>query len=211
MIKYLNRDPRGRWIRGTRWGAVAAGVSFAIILWAYIGHLYPQSAIQPAQAQSTTSMCVVVGTYTSTTLYNCSTPEMNQKWQDYLESEIDTLRADLGKPDSIFRRVCRTHDLLDADCPKILYGMAMTESRMKANTIGDGGKSKGYFQINRDYHAVPDSCAFDLECSADWTLTRMIRLGYATNWKTAVMKHNGTPGIPATVRYLNQVKKYAGI
>jgi hypothetical protein len=58
------------------------------------------------------------------------------------------------------------------------------ESRHRPQATGDGGESRGLWQINKDWHPeVSDACAYNVKCSTDWSLER-IRDGYADEWST---------------------------
>ncbi len=128
-----------------------------------------------------------------------------KKWAESMEDEASYWKEQAGRPTSILMKVCRDHGYEDADCPRILYGMAQQESYFGKVMDGDSGRSHGFFHIMY-YHNVPRSCTDDLKCSANWTLDRMVRLGFATNRNIAIERHNGTPGIPATIHYLAEVK-----
>jgi hypothetical protein len=118
--------------------------------------------------------------------------------------DLEKWRKKAGEPTAILTYVCRQNGINSKDCPVTLYAMAQHESYFGKAMSGDGGRSQGYFHI-LDIHKLPKSCTHDLECSADFTLKRMIRYGYKTNPANAIMAHNGTPGIPATTRYLASV------
>ncbi|MEK7546357.1 MAG: hypothetical protein AAB554_04785 [Patescibacteria group bacterium] len=90
--------------------------------------------------------------------------------------------------------VCEANGkIIDAGkCAKHLLGMVMTESEAKATAVGDHGYARGWFQINSYYNPEVDTaCAEDLECSATWTLERLLKKGYLkySNW--AIWCHNG--------------------
>lgn len=119
---------------------------------------------------------------------------------------VEEWKKKAGEPTAILTYVCRQNGINSKDCPVTLYAMAQHESYFGKAMVGDGGHSHGYFHI-MDYHKVPASCSENLECSADWTLKRMIRLGYKTNPGVAVMKHNGTPNTKATLAYLDSVNR----
>lgn len=93
--------------------------------------------------------------------------------------------------------VCGANEsITDAEtCAKHLLGIVMTESTADASAVGDRGYARGWFQINSHYNPdVPVTCAEDLECSATWTLERLIKKGYAKNagWSDwAIWCHNG--------------------
>lgn len=80
-------------------------------------------------------------------------------------------------------------------CARHLLGIVMTESDARATAIGDSGYARGWFQINRWYNPEVDvACAEDLECSASWTLDRLLKHGYgkSAGWtKWAIWCHNG--------------------
>jgi hypothetical protein len=140
-------------------------------------------------------------------VYHLTDAETYAKWVEYLDGKIEKLEMKVGDPKTILQYVCRTNGFPDGNCPRILFGMAQQESVFGKYMTGDGGKSEGWYHIMY-YHNVPDSCSHDLECSADWTLKRMMRFGFgesaeATN--IAIMKHNGTPFTPATKAYLAAV------
>jgi hypothetical protein len=103
-------------------------------------------------------------------------------------------------------RVCEQDD----ECTRILWGMAMTESRMNANALGDGSLSLGFFQIHKGYHPdVTDSCRKSLECSAQWTLKRMRAYGFDESPRTGIRAHNGGLNNPKTLDYYNSVMQFA--
>jgi len=90
--------------------------------------------------------------------------------------------------------ICEANEsIVDAQkCAKHLLGMVMTESEAKATAVGDHGYARGWFQINSYYNPEVDkACAEDLECSANWTLNRLLKKGYLkySNW--AIWCHNG--------------------
>ena len=68
--------------------------------------------------------------------------------------------------------------------PRVAEWIVAHESRHHPEAIGDGGESRGLWQINKDWHPeVSDACAYDVTCSTDWSLLR-IRSGYADEWST---------------------------
>ena len=93
--------------------------------------------------------------------------------------------------------VCQANEVItDAQkCAKHLLGMVMTESNAKATAVGDHGYARGWFQINSHYNPeVTKECAEDLECSANWTLNRLLKKGYgkSAGWSEwAIWCHNG--------------------
>ena len=127
------------------------------------------------------------------------------KWNEWqtanLKKQVQTWQERAGEPTAILINTCRQNGMNGLDCPKTLYAMAQQESYFGKAMSGDGGRSWGFFHV-MDYHGVPKSCSEDLACSSDWTLKRMIRLGFKTNPNVAIQKHNGTPNTPATNRYL---------
>lgn len=142
-----------------------------------------------------------------TEVHHLTDPETYAKWVEYLDSKIEKLELKVGEPKTILRYVCRKNGFPTDDCARVLYGMAWQESVFGKRMVGDGGKSEGWYHIMY-YHNVPDSCSRDLECSADWTLKRMMRFGFGESpeaTKVAIMKHNGTPYIAATIAYYDAV------
>lgn len=90
--------------------------------------------------------------------------------------------------------ICEANvSIIDAEkCAKHLLGIVMTESEAKATAIGDKGYARGWFQINSYYNPnVPKACAEDLECSANWTLDRLLKKGYMRSSNWAIWCHNG--------------------
>jgi hypothetical protein len=90
--------------------------------------------------------------------------------------------------------ICKANvSIIDAEkCAKHLLGMVMTESEAKATAVGDHGYARGWFQINSLYNPdVSKSCAEDLECSANWTLDRLLKKGYMRSSNWAIWCHNG--------------------
>jgi hypothetical protein len=68
--------------------------------------------------------------------------------------------------------------------PRIAEWIVSHESRHHPEATGDGGESRGLWQINKSWHPeVSDACAYDVTCSTDWSLER-IRAGYVDEWST---------------------------
>jgi hypothetical protein len=68
--------------------------------------------------------------------------------------------------------------------PRITEWIVSHESGHHPEAIGDGGESRGLWQINKAWHPeVSDACAYDVTCSTDWSLER-IRAGYVDEWST---------------------------
>ena len=68
--------------------------------------------------------------------------------------------------------------------PRIAEWIVSHESRHHPEATGDGGESRGLWQINKAWHPeVSDTCAYDITCSTDWSLER-IRAGYVDVWST---------------------------
>ena len=62
------------------------------------------------------------------------------------------------------------------------------ESQFNPNAIGDGGQSRGLWQISRIHHPeVSDDCAFDPVCSTIWSVGK-IRDGEARMWSAWRLK-----------------------
>jgi hypothetical protein len=68
--------------------------------------------------------------------------------------------------------------------PYVAEWIVSHESQHRPQATGDGGESRGLWQINRIYHPeVSDRCAYDMECSTDWALQRILD-GNANEWST---------------------------
>ena len=68
--------------------------------------------------------------------------------------------------------------------PRIAEWIVSHESRHHPEATGDGGESRGLWQINKAWHPeVSDACAYDVTCSTNWSLER-IRAGYVDEWST---------------------------
>ena len=68
--------------------------------------------------------------------------------------------------------------------PRVAEWIVSHESRDHPEATGDGGESRGLWQINKAWHPeVSDKCAYDVTCSTDWSLER-IRAGYVDEWST---------------------------
>ena len=68
--------------------------------------------------------------------------------------------------------------------PQIAEWIVTHESGHHPEATGDGGQSRGLWQINKAWHPeVSDACAYNVTCSTDWSLDR-IRAGYIDEWST---------------------------
>lgn len=68
--------------------------------------------------------------------------------------------------------------------PQVAEWIVTHESRHHPEAIGDGGESRGLWQINKAWHPeVSDACAYNVTCSTDWSLER-IRAGHIDEWST---------------------------
>ena len=68
--------------------------------------------------------------------------------------------------------------------PRVADWIVSHESRHHPEATGDGGESRGLWQINKAWHLeVSDACAYDVTCSTHWSLER-IRTGYVDEWST---------------------------
>jgi hypothetical protein len=186
-----------RLIKGTHdWAYI--GVMIALTMFAYVCYIFP---IKPVFAEAPIKDTRVHELY-------C---QGNKVCVPLDQFEIDFPESEKEKALEVLKSVCLSRNQTK-DCYKILYGMAMTESRMNAFALGDSSMSLGFFQIHKGYHPnVPDSCRTSLRCSAEWTLDRMIRYGFEKNTDVAIMRHNGTPNTHKTLAYLSEVKKYANL
>jgi hypothetical protein len=68
--------------------------------------------------------------------------------------------------------------------PQVADWIVTHESQHHPEATGDGGQSRGLWQINKAWHPeVSDACAYDIACSTDWSLER-IRAGHIVEWST---------------------------
>jgi len=93
------------------------------------------------------------------------------------------------------KKVCSDNGMDDKEnnevCWQTLWAMSYQESKLNWLPTGDGGKSKGWFHIQTKLHNITEACAMDLNCSADWTLKRLISKGFPIYWTYSVQAHNG--------------------
>lgn len=115
------------------------------------------------------------------------------------EAEAATLPTDKK---GILMSVCNKHGL-GGQCWRDLYAMHLKETSGYCNQTGKAGEW-GCFQINPRWFDIPKKCAFDLECSADFTIANLIKNGYPKYRTYAISKHNGS-GVKAK-RYAESVK-----
>jgi hypothetical protein len=67
---------------------------------------------------------------------------------------------------------------------RVVEWIVSHESGNDPRATGDSGDSRGLWQINRIYHPeVSDHCAYDVECSTDWALERILS-GNINEWST---------------------------
>jgi hypothetical protein len=68
--------------------------------------------------------------------------------------------------------------------PRVAEWIVRHESQHHPDATGDGGDSRGLWQINKAWHPeVSDACAYSVTCSTDWSLRR-IRAGHIDEWST---------------------------
>jgi hypothetical protein len=68
--------------------------------------------------------------------------------------------------------------------PEVAEWIVTHESQHHPDATGDGGESRGLWQINKAWHPeVSDACAYNVTCSTKWSLKR-IRAGYVNEWST---------------------------
>lgn len=90
----------------------------------------------------------------------------------------------------VLLQVCQSRGY-DEACARTMFGILWKESRGVAKAIGDQGRSRGYFQIRYKLHKISLDCAYDLRCSAEWTLTHLESRGYPKFERYAIQCHNG--------------------
>lgn len=110
--------------------------------------------------------------------------------------KVDNTRPKVAGParppsiQDVLLEVCQSRSYGD-DCAKILLGMAWKESQFESRAVGDDGRAHGFFQIHYKLHKIPLTCARDLRCSADWTISYLESNGYPKSVLRAVQCHNG--------------------
>lgn len=128
-----------------------------------------------------------------------------QETQEEIKSEaIEEKKAEVKKEkpelsdDEItktLKKICKENGMADEEnnevCWQTLWAMSYQESKLGWLPSGDGGRSKGWFHIQTKLHGVTEECAMDLNCSADWTLKRLISKGFPIYWTYSVQAHNG--------------------
>lgn len=218
-LKPYVRNKKGQWARKTRWDFVTFGIITILLGGAYINHTHFRRS---AEAKTVADLGQLQG-YANVELGeehcvktpdgSCSfaTKEMRDKWNEYRSQELEKWEGYVEggpkeQPTEILKRVCKSNGFTDSDCPKILFAMALQESGMGKWMVGDNGKSHGFYHI-MSYHNVSKSCSEDLSCSSEWTLKRMIRLGFNKSRENAIRLHNGSLKNPVTFAYLQAVKK----
>ena len=59
--------------------------------------------------------------------------------------------------------------------PQVADWIVTHESQHHPEATGDGGESRGLWQINKAWHPeVSDTCAYNIACSTDWSLERIV-------------------------------------
>lgn len=108
--------------------------------------------------------------------------------------------------DEVFIETCKAEGFYEPFCWKDLKAMAIVESNLNTQAVGDSGFSSGLFQIHRGYHKhITVEQAEDPVFASEWTLNRMVHYGYPEYRSYSVMKHNGTPNTAKTLHYLEKV------
>jgi hypothetical protein len=68
--------------------------------------------------------------------------------------------------------------------PEVAEWIVSHESQHHPDALGDGGDSRGLWQINKVWHPeVSDACAYSVKCSTNWSVKR-IHAGYVDEWST---------------------------
>lgn len=122
--------------------------------------------------------------------------------ETYEEAEKRT--KDHGSVEEIAHELCSSRGF-EKWCADDLIAMAIAESGVQASAVGDNGLSHGYFQIQIALHNVKKECATDFRCSADWTLSNLVKNGYPKYRTIAIRRHNGWG--EASKRYAANVKE----
>ena len=149
---------------------------------------------------------LIVGILSQFTPWRAEAPEARQWGLPVAEDRTDLTVADQIR--IIANEECGKRGL-DSYCVNDLMAMAWTESRFDPNAIGDNGNSHGLYQLHLGYHPeITQEQARDIKFSTNWTLNRLTHYGYPVYRSRSIMKHNGTPNTPNTLRYLASVNNY---
>ena len=90
--------------------------------------------------------------------------------------------------------------------PQVAEWIVTHESRDHPEATGDGGESRGLWQINKAWHPeVSDACAYNVTCSTDWSLKR-IRAGHIDEWSTWKYCKERFEGLPLRFKITIQAK-----
>lgn len=120
-------------------------------------------------------------------------PEVKEEQKTEVKAEKPKLTDD--EITKTLKKVCSNNGLSDEKnnevCWQTLWAMSYQESKLGWLMTGDQGRSHGWFHIQTKLHNLTVSCALDLNCSADWTLKRLISKGFPTYWTYSVQSHNG--------------------
>lgn len=122
---------------------------------------------------------------------------------------IITKQNDYLKIEEAAKKVCAEKSFGE-QCVKDLLGISYAEHKdFNCSRKGDGGKSRGCFQIYKTAHPeITDEQANNIELSARWTLNRMIHYNYPEYRSQAIRRHNGNPYIQQTKDYLDTVNYF---
>src|SRR3990167_5282005 len=89
-------------------------------------------------------------------------------------------------------------ELFASTCYYDLLAMAKHESGFNCSAVGDGGRSRGCFQIQTALHGVSVAQAENYAFATEWTLDRMVRdLSYPRYRTAAIRRHNGAGDMAA--------------
>lgn len=79
----------------------------------------------------------------------------------------------------------RWHAARNGVDPDGMVAVARCESSLNRYALGDGGKSRGIFQIHSGWHPeVSDAVAYDPDLASEWAAGRFAD-GYAREWTCA--------------------------
>jgi len=129
------------------------------------------------------------------TVESYETAEISWKAPRYLPK--NEYRNDLTVEEQI-RAIAKEHAFPYTD---FLIRLAVCESSLNPNAVGDNGFSRGLYQIHKGYHAVSDEDAFDIRFSTEFTMEKILQ-GKQHLWSCDKMIKNKT---------LAEVKKMRGL
>lgn len=151
---------------------------------ALFGLILVVASMRPAQASMTLTRTVAIAAPSRVVLAIAEPVVEPEPVEEVVETPVASTIQDT------LLEVCKAKGY-DEACARTLLGILWKESRGDAKAVGDQGRSRGYFQIRYKLHRISLECAYDLRCSAEWTLSYLERNGYPKYPTYATQCHNG--------------------